>query len=135
MSTEVRVGQYIKTPRGPGLVTAIDWQQARYHVTLDPEPSMAAIPVELWVDIEDVVDDDVLDADLHDMDTVEKYLSGESVAPQYARPQAAYNVPCQSLCRCMWCSRISSNGFHFHNPGQCRCEKNGCPCLVGQKVD
>lgn len=122
----MHIGQYIKTVRGPGLVTSVDLQTMQVVCTVDHKDRTVTT---IWVDMETIIDDDVLDADLRDIDTVEKYLSGDPVAPEYHAPQAAVTLPCQPVCGCTWCNQISSNGFHMYNAGACMCEKRGCKCL------
>ena len=34
-------------------------------------------------------------------------------------------------CTCEWCYKVSSNGFHMKNQGQCTCWADNCPCING----
>ena len=36
-------------------------------------------------------------------------------------------------CVCDWCYKMSTNGFHMKNQGQCKCWQTKCPCIEAKR--
>lgn len=64
------------------------------------------------------------DFEFHGLDDVEDFLNRETVAAVALHCVEDYHP----ACTCTWCYRMSSNGFHVRNAGQCRCVEEHCPC-------
>ena len=59
------------------------------------------------------------------------FIGDDGVTEARSRSVEAFDIPCDGVdgCNCTWCYKVSSNGFHMTNQGQCSCWKNECPCV------
>lgn len=122
-------GTYIRTHRGLSLIVAVDHKQNRYLVS---SPGSK----EQWIDAETVLPSEVVTS-LTDPETAEAYLNGDLDSTPVETVEAV-DLPCirhYKTCKCLWCYKVSSNGFHMVNRGQCRCTPTTCPCAEGTTRD
>lgn len=118
-------GTYIKTARGVAMIEAVNHQHMRYTCVIETEHG----PKTFFVDMETVLPSEYV-GDLREPENAEKYLNGEGFGTGYETVEA-FDIPCDGIdgCNCTWCYKVSSNGFHMTNQGQCSCWKNECPCV------